>query len=102
MDHASATAAPPLWFDVAELVARVRGLLDEAAAAKNRKAFGPVNWAGLKVADIEVRTSVLHPDYGTWAICTVEEAEPNGALAEWLNDRVDDERFPRVYVECEW
>ena len=93
-------AFPRLGINTAELIAEIERLLVEAAADK--EGMGAVNWGDLGIADIEYRLSMLTPDAGPTCIVIVEEASPEAHLVRWLNARLDRDRFPNTYVECEW
>ena len=97
----TATDLPRLNINVAELIKHVEELLEEAAT-DTPDTGRAVNWADLGVADVEYRLSLLEPSAGPWCVVTVGEASPDCALAAWLNDRLDQERFPLTCIECEW
>lgn len=91
---------PRLGIDTAALVAEVDRLLD--IARQEPVGLGAVNWGDLGIAEIEYRLSMLRPDEGPRCVVTVEEASPGCGLADWIYERLDKERFPRTYIECEW
>jgi hypothetical protein len=80
--------------------------LEEAATEKSeaapRRDLGAVNWADIGVRDVEYRLSMIGPVAEPYCFVLVEEAEPHGRFAQWLNERIDSVRFPNTYVECEW
>ena len=94
---------PKIGIVTADLVAEVERLLLEAASEAEGKTFhfGAVNWGDLGVVDVEYRKSMLHPDK-PHCVVRVEEASPECDLAQWIGERLDKERFPNVYIECEW
>jgi hypothetical protein len=91
---------PRLGLNTTELKAEVERLL--ALAADEAETLGAVNWGDLRVTDIEYRLSMLTPNHGPSCIVTVEEASPTSFLCQWLNNRLDPNRFPHTYIECEW
>jgi hypothetical protein len=95
---------PKLGIVTADLIAEVERLLEEAKAESmtGSSAFGAVNWADLGISDIEYRLSVTDAKATPYCVVTVEEASPTSHLAGWLTSRLDPDRFPGVYVECEW
>ena len=84
-----------------DLLAHVEELLAEAAE-DTTNFMGAVNWGCLGVVDIEYRLSMLTPNDGPWCVVIVSEASPDCALLDWLNDRLDQERFPFACIVCEW
>lgn len=95
---------PKLGIKTAELRTTVEGLIEKARWAADAKQydFGAVNWGDLGVADIEYRLSMLAPGDGPTCVVLIEEASPDCGLARWLNERIDQSKFPRTFVECEW
>ena len=95
---------PKLGIKTAELKQDVEALIDKArwAADAREYDFGAVNWGDLGVADIEYRLSMLSPADGPSCIVMIEEASPGCGLERWLNERIEQDKYPRTYVECEW
>lgn len=91
---------PALNINTFDLMAEVGRLLNEAE--QDKAAMGAVNWADLGVCEIEYRLSMLNPSVGPHCVVIVDEASPDSKLARWLNQRLDKERFPSTYIECEW
>ncbi len=91
---------PRLGIVTADLVAEVERLLVEARDEMLN--LGAVNWGDLGVSDVEYRLSMLHPDAGPYCVVIVEEASSDSSLARWLNNRLDEDRFPNTHIECEW
>ena len=91
---------PRIGITTAEVIAEVNRLLSLAAESKGE--MGAVNWGDLGVADVEYRLSMLHHENGPRCVVIVEEASPGCALATWLNERIDQGKFPHVWVVCEW
>lgn len=92
---------PKLGINTRELLAHVEGLIDEARRTPD-DFFGAVNWGDLGVADVEYRLSMLDTHAQPTAHVLVEEASPGCMLERWLNERLDHDRFPSVFVACEW
>jgi hypothetical protein len=95
---------PKLGIKTDELRSAVQALIAQAFEMRGDKSqnFGAVNWGDIGVVDIEYRLSMLSPGDGPHCIVLVEEASPDSGLAGWLTERIDREKFPRTYVECEW
>lgn len=91
---------PRIGINTEELVAEVHRLLRLAYA--DHASLGAVNWGDLGVSDVQYRLSMLRPDEGPHCVVTIEEASPDCKLHGWLFDRLDKERYPSVYFECEW
>lgn len=91
---------PRMGAETAALVAEVERLLELAAESKEE--MGAVNWGDLGVHDVEYRLSMLNPSYGPTCCVMIEEASPDSGLAMWIWDRLDKQRFPNTYIECEW
>lgn len=91
---------PSLGIDTADLVAEVERLLKLARESDDD--MGAVNWGDLGVADVEYRLSMLYPNNGPCCVVIVEEASRDCRLGQWLNARLDKERFPATWIECEW
>jgi hypothetical protein len=92
---------PRLGIDADDLVAEVERLI--AQAIEERPNVGGVNWANLRVVDVEYRISMLDPSAGPSCVVMVEEASPDCRLGAWVGERLDRKRFPGlVVVECEW
>jgi hypothetical protein len=92
---------PEIGINVGELLAHVDALLADARF-DTMNSFGAVNWADLKVVDIEYRHSMKLPRELPYCMVMLEEAAPTSGLARWLHDRLDSARFPRVFFECDW
>lgn len=92
-------AFPSLGIVTDDLIAEVDRLIDMALKEKPCQA---VNYGDLGIADIEYRLSVLQPDFGPKCIVLIEEASPSSGLDQWLYARLDTDKFPRTYFECEW
>src|SRR3990167_713255 len=94
---------PKLGINTQELINAIEADIAEARRlADSGENFGAVNWGDIGVADIEYRLSMMRPEDGAGAYVIVEEAAPDCKLGQWLNDRIDRERFPVTYIECEW
>ncbi len=91
---------PKLGINTTELVEAIENLLIQAQHHADE--LGAINWGRLRVVDVEYRLSMLTPDDGPHCIVMIEEASPDSRLPTWLNERIDRERFPRTYCECEW
>lgn len=92
---------PRLNINTRELMDAVEGLIDEARGIAHEEEFGAVNWGDIGVADVEYRLSMVGPRE-PFCVVTVEEADGASHLQQWLNERLDKERFPRTHVVCEW
>jgi len=64
--------------------------------------MGAVNWGDIGVSDIEYRLSLIYPEYGPQCVVLIEEASPDCGLSAWITRRLDPDRFPNTYIECEW
>lgn len=73
-----------------------------AAADEGAENMGAVNWGDLGVRDIQYRLSMLTPQDGPHCMVMIEEASPDCRLPTFLHDNLDQEKFPKVYFECEW
>ena len=94
---------PELGINTQELIDHIDGWLQRAAAMQEEgENFGPVNWGDLGIADIEYRKSVLYLDNPPLCVVIIEEASPECRLRDWLYRAIDKEKFPNVWVECEW
>jgi hypothetical protein len=91
---------PQPGFDTAELVTEIAVLLEIARGQPEN--LGAVNWSRVRVADIEFRVSLLHPEQAPCYVVTIDEASPEAALGPWLTARIDQQQFPNTRVECEW
>ena len=91
---------PSMNINTEELIAAVESLIEQAREHKGD--LGAVNWGDLRIVDITYELSMLRPEDGPFCIVLVEEADPGCALVAWLNQRLDEEKFPGVYIECEW
>ena len=91
---------PQIGINTAELLAEVERLLELARAS--REDLAAINWGDLGVHDIEYRLSMLSPESVPRCVVRIEEVSPSCELAMWLYDRLDKERFPNTYFECEW
>lgn len=91
---------PKIGINTMDLIKEVEHLLDDAANHKSD--LGAVNWGDLGIADIEYRLSVLNTRERPRCVVVIEEASPNSLLASWLYERLDKEKFPNTYIECEW
>lgn len=95
---------PKIGIKTEELRDAVDALIAKAVRLRNDKAqdFGAVNWGDIGVTDIEYRLSMLRPGDGPSCVVLIEEAAPECGLPRWLYDRLDKEKFPRTYFECDW
>jgi hypothetical protein len=79
----------------------VNRLLAEARTDRATTDFGAVNWGDIAAADVEYRFSTIRRG-SPYYVVIVEEADPHAFLAQWLNERLDKEKFPNTHIECEW
>ncbi len=91
---------PRLGINTEELAAWTASALEAAFEAKNE--LGAVNWGDLGIADIEYRLSMLYAGDRPSCHVLIEEASPECGLAIWLYERLDRDKFPNTYFECEW
>jgi len=93
---------PKIGINTAELRDAVNGLIEKARRKRKKEDFGAVNWGDLGVVDIEYRLSMLDQNAEPWCVVLIEEAAPGCKLPSWIYERLDHEKFPRTYIECEW
>jgi hypothetical protein len=98
--HETSNDFPKLGINMADLIADVERLI--TLAEEEKADMGAVNWGDIGVADIEYRYSMIYPHEGPRSVVIVEEASPDCALAQWLNERLDKQVFPKTHIECEW
>jgi hypothetical protein len=93
---------PKIGIKTQDLIDVVEADLKKARRLMKKEDFGAVNWGDLGVSDVEYRMSLMRPDDGPICVVVIEEASPDCKLAKWLSDRLDRDRFPNTYIECEW
>jgi hypothetical protein len=74
----------------------------DAMPDADRYNLGAINWADLGVVDIEVRSSLQHPESWPIIVVMIEEASPDCRLPRWLADNIDREKYAGVQFECAW
>lgn len=99
-DPAAIAASLRRSIKTTELIGHVEALL--AKASRYKSDMGAVNWGDLGVCDVEYRLSMISPVAEPYFFVIVGEADPHCALVDWLNARIDRDRFLNAYVECEW